>query len=137
MRPRTFCLVAALAIAQAATGAKPSGTFTHIDRQFIPAACSNVSGITAGPDGALWFVEETAAKIGRLATDGSITQYSTGQCSGQIIAPGPDGALWFAGSGCDDLGRITSRRNYMVSPTYAKQFAARNCSGSRWCSLVH
>ena len=30
-------------------------------------------GITAGPDGALWFVEQDRARVGRISTNGSIT----------------------------------------------------------------
>src|SRR5258708_40122965 len=34
---------------------------------------NNPTGITSGPDGALWFTE--SGRIGRITTDGSSTQY--------------------------------------------------------------
>lgn len=55
-------------------------------------------GITVGPDGALWFTERAANKIGRLTVDGTLTEFDA--------APGPfgitlghDGALWFTQTG--------------------------------------
>jgi len=40
-----------------------SGNFSEFP---IPTAASNPRGITAGPDGALWFTESSGNKIGRL-----------------------------------------------------------------------
>src|SRR5947209_15279215 len=40
-------------------------------REFaIPTASSDPGGITAGPDGNLWFTEQDASKIGRITTAG-------------------------------------------------------------------
>ena len=59
---------------------------------------SGPQGIAAGPDGALWFTEQTANKVGRMTTAGALTEFDA--------APGPfgitlgrDGALWFTQSG--------------------------------------
>jgi streptogramin lyase len=54
--------------------------------------------ITTGPDGALWFTADYGDKIGRIATDGTITEFSVpGQVSlGYGIATGSDDNLWFA-----------------------------------------
>jgi virginiamycin B lyase len=41
----------------------------------VPTALSNPQGITAGPDGALWFTEDIGNKIGRITTAGVITEY--------------------------------------------------------------
>jgi virginiamycin B lyase len=54
------------------------------------------TGLTVGPDGALWFVS-FADVVGRLTTAGSLTAYpiptlGSNPCS---IVLGPDGALWF------------------------------------------
>ncbi|MGC9949715.1 MAG: hypothetical protein ABSF64_25385 [Bryobacteraceae bacterium] len=73
------------------------------------------SGITAGPDGALWFAESFANQIGRITTAGSITEFplpSSFNGPG-IITTGPDGALWFGAdpgvySSTDAIGRITT-----------------------------
>jgi virginiamycin B lyase len=78
----------------------------------FPGSDSGPLGITAGPDGALWFTESGFGKIGRITTGGTITEfsldhYSTGSPTG--ITTGPDGALWFTGSGiADAIGRITT-----------------------------
>ena len=41
----------------------------------IPTAGSYPGGITAGPDGNLWFAEGTAQKIGRITTAGVVTEF--------------------------------------------------------------
>jgi streptogramin lyase len=71
-------------------------------------------GITAGPDGNMWFTEFESAKIGRTTTNGAITKYpvpNTGlQNTPWAIAAGPDGNLWFTeyGGGVGKIGRITT-----------------------------
>jgi len=42
----------------------------------IPTTSSFPEGITAGPDGSLWFTEYMSNKIGRITTAGIITEYS-------------------------------------------------------------
>jgi virginiamycin B lyase len=52
--------------------------------------------IVAGPDGALWFTEQAATRIGRVTTSGSFSFFplpSGGNTYG--IAVGPDGRIWF------------------------------------------
>ena len=63
----------------------------------VPTASSDPDGITAGPDGALWFTETAANKIGRMTTDGTFTEIAipTAKSFPQGITTGPDGALWF------------------------------------------
>src|SRR5262249_39770506 len=39
----------------------------------IPTASSGPGAITAGPDGALWFIETAANQIGRITTNGKVT----------------------------------------------------------------
>jgi len=65
--------------------------------------------ITSGPDGALWFTD-WSDKIGRLATNGSISEYPIPTVSSKpaAITAGPDGALWFVESGMGKIGRITT-----------------------------
>jgi streptogramin lyase len=73
----------------------------------LPSANSDPQGIAAGPDGALWFTEfvpgqnttpNSNGKIGRITTDGVITEFplpSPSMSPGAITA-GPDGAMWFS-----------------------------------------
>ena len=41
----------------------------------IPTPAGVPDGITAGPDGALWFIEYAGNKIGRITTAGVITEF--------------------------------------------------------------
>jgi virginiamycin B lyase len=71
------------------------------------------SGITRGPDGAMWFTEggiwagSTATysgRIGRIAADGTITEYGSNLSNPTQIAVGPDGNLWFTEHGFGRFG---------------------------------
>ena len=65
-------------------------------------------GITAGPDGALWFTEiPSGNKIGRITTAGLITEYPVPTANSYPcgITAGPDGALWFTESAGNNIGR--------------------------------
>jgi sugar lactone lactonase YvrE len=68
---------------------------------------SEPSGIAFGPDGALWFTETKAGKVGRMTTSGRLTEFplpSAGE-PGEIVA-GPDGAMWFTQFTANKVGRI-------------------------------
>jgi streptogramin lyase len=81
----------------------------------LPTAGSLPSGITLGPDGALWFTESAGNKIGRITTAGVITEFPIPTANSQPngITTGPDGALWFAetgaGNGLGGIGRMTTQ----------------------------
>lgn len=77
--------------------------------------CSRSSDSTTqsgavGPDGAIWFVERNAAKIGRMTLNGTFTEYplAPGSFPNRIVV-GPDGALWFTELNANKIGRITTR----------------------------
>ena len=67
-------------------------------------------GITAGPDGALWFTEFANNTIGRISTTGVISEYPipTIGAGPYGITAGPDGALWFTEFYGNQIGRITT-----------------------------
>jgi virginiamycin B lyase len=67
-------------------------------------------GITAGPDGALWFTEPYSNQIGRISTGGVMTHFPapTPKSFIQGITAGPDGALWFTEYVARKIGRITT-----------------------------
>jgi len=77
----------------------------------IPTIAAHAGGIKVGPDGALWFVETTTQQIGRISTEGVVTEFPLeegGIAEAQgFIAVGPDGALWFNMDDSNQLGRIT------------------------------
>jgi streptogramin lyase len=68
-------------------------------------------GMTAGPDGNIWFVEYNAPGVGRITPTGQITHFllpSNVPMNPVAIAAGPDGALWFGGGASDAMVRITT-----------------------------
>jgi streptogramin lyase len=74
-----------------------------------------ITGVAAGPDGAMWFVEKTANKIGRIPISAqpqtaSVTEYAipTAESGATEIIAGPDGALWFTEINGHKIGRITT-----------------------------
>jgi streptogramin lyase len=83
----------------------------------IPTAFSAPTAITAGPDGNLWFTEESGDQIARITAAGLITEFPVPaaecvptpcECFPHGIAAGPDGNLWFTEGGCDKIARITT-----------------------------
>src|SRR5579872_5201098 len=80
------------------------------------------SGITAGPDGAMWFTGELPSAI---ATITSSQQGFTNVYAYQLpnptsypmaITSGPDGALWFTEYGANKIGRITTHGSITEYP---------------------
>jgi streptogramin lyase len=75
---------------------------------------TNPQAITAGPDGALWFTEVDKSKLGRMATDGTYTEYDLGLGGSDVlkdVTAGPDdGKLWFtvANDSGNQIGRLAA-----------------------------
>jgi uncharacterized repeat protein (TIGR01451 family) len=84
----------------------PTGTFVEFT---IPTGGSRPTGITAGPDGNLWFAENNGNKIGRITPAGVITEFGipTGSALPFRITAGPDGNVWFTELSGNKIGRIT------------------------------
>jgi len=62
---------------------------------------ASLSGITAGPDGNVWYVDAGQSLVGRVTPTGSITQFpvpGTGSGS-EAITWGPDGNVWMVARG--------------------------------------
>src|SRR5262249_42929171 len=75
----------------------------------LPNADSGPRGITAGPDGALWFTEFFADKIGRISTAGRITEIQVPPHSGPLeIIAASDGRLYFTEFSRNRIGRMTT-----------------------------
>jgi len=90
-------------------------TAGNVQRFELPNPGSQPGYITAGPDGALWFTEvneQTGDRVGRMTTDGTVTDElpivtSEVECSPTGITAGPDGNVWFTCELADQIGRIT------------------------------
>jgi virginiamycin B lyase len=75
-------------------------------------------GITAGPDGAMWFtggctgflIVSCNDTIGRITTSGTVTSFPvlSADANSTSIAVGADGAMWFTENGVNKIGRITT-----------------------------
>jgi len=92
----------------------PTGALTNYD---IPTANSGTVGITTGPDDALWFAESDGGKIGRITTDGNVTEYPAPNGSRPFyIVKGPDNNLWFTDPGTNSIGRMTPQGNFIEYP---------------------
>jgi RHS repeat-associated protein len=63
---------------------------------------------TAGPDGALWFAEASGNRIGRITTDGTVTEIPipTSGSNPLAITTGPDGNIWFTEYQTGGIGRV-------------------------------
>src|SRR5579859_1106284 len=106
----------------------PAGAFSLFP---LPAAQTDPSGITAGPDGDLWFTEvatidvksyTSLGKIARITTAGALTEFPlpTPNDEPRYITAGSDGNLWFSiqssqgDIGVGKIGRITPQGTITV-----------------------
>jgi virginiamycin B lyase len=66
-------------------------------------------GIIVGPDGALWFTQSLARKVGRITTAGQITEFAvnSGLLGLDTIATGSDGNLWVTDFFRDRVFKVT------------------------------
>jgi virginiamycin B lyase len=73
----------------------------------ISTPASSPAGITAGPDGSVWFTEQIG-NIGRITVTGTITEFPLPNPNSfpLAITAGPDGNLWFTGNSM--VRRITT-----------------------------
>ncbi len=75
-----------------------------------PTPTAYPEGITAGPDGNLWFTESTT-NVAEITTRGVVTEYPVPADNGDPvdIAAGPDGNLWYTLADVPAVARITTR----------------------------
>ena len=61
-----------------------------------------------GPDGAIWFAEFLTNKVGRIATDGTLLEFTIPTAGAFVsgIMTGPDGAIWFTEENQGKVGKI-------------------------------
>jgi streptogramin lyase len=88
----------------------------------VPTPNAFAYGMTVGSDGALWFTEHTANQIGRITTDGNITEMpiTTGNHIWGGITSGPDGNIWFSEYSDNHIGEVVlNAPPANVTPTLA------------------
>ena len=112
---------------------------TQIQEFQVPTTNAIVNTIVAGPDGALWFTETLGQKIGRITTNGVVTEYPVSLGTNlQGITVGPDGALWFCIEGRSRIGRITTNGVITQYPLTAGRFPlniSTGPDGALWITL--
>ncbi|MBV8459352.1 MAG: hypothetical protein JO009_00520, partial [Candidatus Eremiobacteraeota bacterium] len=101
-----FVLAGAMALfADPAVTPIPSSALTEYP---IKTQQSGARYITQGPDGALWFTQLGASQIGRITTDGVMSEFPIrGDVHPNGIVTGPDGNLWFAETSAGLIGVMT------------------------------
>ena len=90
----------------ALTAPAAAQTFTEY---LIPTPGAKPVGIVTGPDGNLWFTEQSGNKIGKVTPAGVFTEYPvpTAGSLPQQITVGPDGNLWFTEQSGNKIGKVT------------------------------
>jgi streptogramin lyase len=76
----------------------------------VPSSASSPDRIAAGPDGALWFTENSANALGRISPAGGVSTFSLaslGANNGPLgIALGPGGLMYFTEANTGRIGSI-------------------------------
>jgi streptogramin lyase len=101
--------------------------------------------IAAGPDGNLWFTEGFGGSVGRMTTDGVVTEFAipTAGVTASAITAGPGGNLWFTeyrsadetGPGVAMIARITAAgeiTEFPISTSYAPFTIVTGSDGGLW-----
>lgn len=87
-------------------------TFTVYTAGQTPGFSARAGAIdlAAGPGGYMWFTDAGTPAIGRIASDGTITEFTSGLPNGAepySIVAGPDGNMWFSDHRGVAIGEIT------------------------------
>ena len=75
---------------------------------YLIDAFSSPTLMTRGPDGAVWFTQFQSGKIGRITTNGLITEAFIARSLPYGITTGPDGAIWFTEQRSNSIARLTT-----------------------------
>jgi virginiamycin B lyase len=80
-----------------------------------PMPGGSPDSITVGPDGNLWFDEESGYnRIGRITTTGAVTEFSAPTPS--AVAAGPDGNIWVTLYASQAIGKMTTAGSLTLFP---------------------
>ena len=106
---------AALSLALLGACLNDAATAQTITEFPVLTANAQPGGITAGPDGNLWFTEFFVGKIGRITTAGTVTEFPAAG-NPQVIVTGSDGNLWFTETSISKIGRMTTAGGFTDFP---------------------
>jgi hypothetical protein len=85
-------------------------------------SATELTDIAVGPDANAWVEDGSSAELGRVATSGRVTRFTTGLPAaatlGRLVS-GPDGTMWYIDTGTGKLGRVA-----LDQPTVATGDAA-------------
>lgn len=86
---------------------------SQVSQYKLPDA-SGPEGITKGPDGSLWFAESAGNRIGRITTNGGLTEFPvpTANSGPGRITVGPGNNLWFTEFNSGKIGEITTSGSF-------------------------
>ena len=87
----------------------------------LPTPDALPGGLIVGPDGALWFHQSGANAIGRLTTDGRLSEFPIPTPDSSIprqgfLGLGPDGAIWFTETRANKLGKFSPGGQFTEYP---------------------
>jgi streptogramin lyase len=125
---RMLCLITLLCSIAGSLSAQ-----VEIVDHVIPTPNSFPDSLVLGPNGALWFTEYSAGKIGSTINGSAITEYPvpTAGANPYGITAGPDGALWFTEYSGNKIGRITTQGSFTeYDLPVANSFPAQITAGS-------
>jgi virginiamycin B lyase len=109
LQTRIVSLFVAVFLGAGATVATASGpSISEFSTGLTPSI--GLWGIAQGPDGNLWFTEETNNGVARITPGAIISEFTAGFPTGSPrgIVTGPDGNLWVAQAGGDGaIARVT------------------------------
>ncbi len=106
----------------------------------LPFPFSVPVGITAGPDGNVWFTEQSGNNIGQITPAGVISEFEVPPNPTFFDVPlgittGPDGNLWFTESFAASIGQITTSGNvssFPISTASQPFWIASGSDGNLW-----
>jgi len=113
----------------------PPQTTVRAGRPVLVARSIRALGITAGPDGALWFTEGNLSTLGRITDSGDIDHYQVSSAFSEPIAItlGPDDQLWFTEANLDKIGQVVFvSARLTVAPTQGPSRAPVVFAGSEF-----
>src|SRR5712692_4088413 len=113
---RLYLLVVPLVLVEVGLTAASAGAATAVWREFPLTPSSSPSAIALGGDGAQWFTEEGANRVGRIAPDGTLTEYPVPTANAGLagIASGPDGNIWFTETKGNKVARLVPATGQMT-----------------------